>query len=239
MDSIFYHGHGRPGFKPVSSAATMFDRPLVAVEEYGAFAENSFDGTMLYRNGMEMFARGVNRVSPHGMWLDPEHVRIPPLISHFSAKLLPALPGYNEWSARCSLLLQGGRPVVDIAMFYPIAALEAYYNFNLPDNLRWGKYVPPEADYQRVSDRLTCHVRRDFTFLHPDALAAQCTRRGASLRLNNATNWQEYQVLIMPGEKVIPWESLKKSKISTTTAARWSRPPACRKDPPSSAMMPT
>lgn len=212
MDAIFYHGHGRPGFKLVSSAATMYDRPLVAAEEYGAFPENSFDPAMLYRTGMELFARGVNRVVPHGMWLDPQHVDISPLISHFSAKLIPALPGYNRWAARSSLLLQGGRPVADIAMLYPIAALEAYYTFSLPDNMRWGKYVPSEADYQRLSDLLTCQVRRDFTFLHPDALAAQCTRQGAMMRLNNATAWQDYRVLIIPGGRVIPWASLAKIK---------------------------
>jgi hypothetical protein len=212
MDAIFYHGHGRSGFKLISSAATMYDRPLVAAEEYGAYAEKNFDAAMLYRTGMELFIRGVNRVVPHGMWLDPEHVAIPPLISHFSTKLLPALPDYSRWAARNSLLLQGGRPVVDIAILYPIAALEAHYTFSLPDNMRWGKYVPPESDYQRVSDMLTCHVRRDFTFLHPDALAAQCTLQGANIHLNNETNWQDYQVLIIPGGKVIPWESLKKIK---------------------------
>ena len=212
MDAIFYHGHGRPGFKLVSSAATMYDRPLVTAEEYGAYAEKSFDAAMLYRTGMELFARGVTRVVPHGMWLDPEHVRIPPLISHFSAKLRPALPGYNEWAARTSLLLQGGRPVVDVAMLYPIASLEAYYTFSLPDKLRWGKFVPPESDYQRVSDALTCHVRRDFTFLHPEALARQCVLQGASLHLNNATNWQDYKVFLMPGGKVISWVGLQKIK---------------------------
>jgi len=212
MDAIFFHGHGRPGFKLISSAATMYDRTLVAAEEYGAYAEKSFDPAMLYRSGMELFARGVNRVIPHGMWLDPQHVRCPPLISHFSEKLLPTLPNYSEWSARSCLMLQGGRPVVDIAMFYPIASLEAYYNFALPDKMRWGRYVPPEADYQRVSDILSCHVRRDFTYLHPDALDAQCTMQGASLHLNNTTAWQDYQVLIIPGGKVIPWASLKKIK---------------------------
>ena len=210
MDAIFFHGHGRPGFKLVSSAATVYDRPLVAAEEYGAFEEKSFDPAMLYRTGMELFARGVNRVLPHGMWYDPQTVKIPPLISHFSDKLLPALPGYSEWAARCSLLLEGGRAVVDIAMLYPIAALEAYYTFSLPDKQRWGKYIPPEADYQRLSDMLTCQIRRDFTFLHPETLAAQCVLKGAILHLNNATNWQDYQVLIIPGGKVIPWESLKR-----------------------------
>ena len=212
MDAIFYHGHGRPGFKLISSAATMYDRPLVSAEEYGAYAEKSFDAAMLYRTGMELFARGVTRVVPHGMWLDPEHVRIPPLISHFSTKLRPALPAYNEWAARTSLLLQGGRPVVDVAVLYPIASLEAYYTFSLPDSHRWGKFVPPESDYQRVSDALTCHVRRDFTFLHPEALAAQCAVQGANLHLNNATNWQDYRVLLMPGGKVMAWAGLQQIK---------------------------
>lgn len=210
MDAIFYHGHGRSGFKLVSSAATWYDRPLVAAEEYGAFKEASFDSNMLYRTGMELFARGVNRMIPHGMWLDPKHVRIAPLISHFSDKLLPALPGYNSWAARSTLLLQGGRPVVDIAMLYPIAAMEAYFSFSKPDSIRSGYFVAPEADYQRLSDRLTCHVRRDFNFLHPDALEMQCARQEAMLHLNNKTTWQDYQVLIIPGGKVIPWESLKK-----------------------------
>ena len=47
MDAIFYHGHGRPGFKLISSAATVYDRALVAAEEYGAYPENEFDSQTL------------------------------------------------------------------------------------------------------------------------------------------------------------------------------------------------
>ena len=211
MDAIFFHGHGRPGFKLISSAAVMYDRPNVAAEEYGAYAEASFDAAMLYRTGMELFARGVTRVIPHGMWYLPREVRIPPLISHFSDKLRPALADYNRWVARNSLLLEGGRGVVDLALLYPIASLEAWYYFDAPANRkRWGQFVPPDSDYLRLSDWLTGHVRRDFTFLHPDALEAQTSIEAAGLRLNNATNWQNYQVVIIPGGKVIPWQSLRR-----------------------------
>ena len=212
MDASLYHGYGREGFKLVSSAATMYDRQLVGAEEFGLFAEKSFDPTMLYRTGIELFVRGANRVVPRGMWLDPLHVGYPPLLSHFSDKVLPALPGYSEWSARCCLMLEGGRPVVDLAVLYPIASLEASYDFSFPDKLRWGKFVPPEVDYLLLSDMLTCHVRRDFTFLHPEELEAQCTRQGAILHLNNTTLWQSYQAIVIPGGKVIPWASLKKIK---------------------------
>ena len=212
MDAIFYHGHGRNGFKLVSSAADVYDRPRVAAEECGAYAEADFDAAKLYRTAMETFERGANVVLPHGMWYDPQHVRIPPLISHFSDKLRPALPDYNRWVGRCCRLLQGGRHVTEIALFYPIAALEAWHRFDAPENKHFGQFVPPESDYLAVSDALTCQVRRDFTFLHPDTLARQCVPDGATLRLTNAVNRQDYRVMIVPGEAVIPWESLRRIK---------------------------
>jgi hypothetical protein len=124
IDSIHYYGHGRPGFKLTSSASASYDRPLTAVEIYGNYAK--FDAAMLYRSGLELFARGANFFLPHGMWYTPEKMRIKPLISHFSPEVGPKLATYNEWVARCSLLLQGGRHVADIGVLYPVAAMHAY-----------------------------------------------------------------------------------------------------------------
>lgn len=212
MDAIFYHGHGRPGYKLVSSAAYNHDQPVVPAEIYGAFAEKTMDPAMLYRAGMEVFARGINFIIPHGMWYNPDRVRIPPLIAHFSPKLAPSLPDYSRWVARCCLMLQGGRHIADIAMLYPIASLEAHYRFDAPDFKRFGTYVPPEADYLSVGEALTSQVRRDFTFLHPETLEAKCTLEGDMIRLNHAVNRETYRVMIMPGGKVIPWSSLRKIK---------------------------
>ncbi len=79
IDSIHYYGHGRPGFKLVSSASNSYDRPITAVEIYGNY--HPFDKTMLYRSGMELFARGGNFFLPCSMWYDPERVwfRLQPL----------------------------------------------------------------------------------------------------------------------------------------------------------------
>jgi len=215
IDSIHYYGHGRPGFKLTSSAAYSYDRPLTAVEIYGNY--KTFDATMLYRSGMELFARGANVFLPHGMWYDPQAVRIKPLISHFDPKIGPALPAYNDWVGRTCLLLQGGRHVADIGVLYPVASMLAHARLdavvdqrNKPGNTHPGLYVPPQTDVSELSDCLTGELRRDFTFLHPEILNDRCAVDGPALHLNNVTNYEDYRVLILPAGRVIYASNLKK-----------------------------
>jgi hypothetical protein len=217
IDSIHYYGHGRPGFKLTSSASASYDRPLTAVEIYGNYKQ--FDAAMLYRSGMELFARGANLFLPHGMWYDPQNVRIKPLISHFDPQVGPALPEYNNWVARASLLLQAGRHVADIGVLYPVAAMEAFARLDavvdqpkVKGNVHPGLFLPPQTDFNELSDRLTGGVRRDFTFLHPEILNDRCIIQGPNLRLNNQTNFEDYRVLILPGARVIHWSNLQKIK---------------------------
>jgi hypothetical protein len=212
LDSIHYYGHGRDGFKLPISAAFNYDRPLTAVEIYGNYPDSNVDKAMLYRSAMELYVRGANLMIPHGMWLDPATMHIPPEISHRSPRLGSELPAYNQFVGRCSLLLQGGRHVADIGVLYPVQALEAAYRFDVPGikQPNWGYDAPPEADYLKISDRLTGRVRRDFTFLHPEIIDERCRVEDATLRLNNAVNWEEYRVVLIPGGKVISWKNLQK-----------------------------
>ena len=213
LDYIFYHTHGREGFKLISSAADVYDRPVVATEICGAFLEDKFDTLMLFRTAMDVFTRGVNFVIPHGMWYDyrPEAVRIPPLISSYSPKTGPALPSYSNFVARSCYLLQGGRRVSDIAIFYPIASLQAYYTFN--SGKPFGTFAPKEADYLSVGDMLTRYIHRDFTFIHPETWESdQCKLKNNVIELSNKVNNQSFKLLILPGGKVISLASLKKIK---------------------------
>jgi hypothetical protein len=214
MDYIFYHTHGREGFKLISSAADVYDRPVVAAEMNGAFLEDRFDTLMLFRTAMDVFTRGVNFLIPHGMWYDyrPEAVRIPPLISSYSPETGPALSSYSDFTARSCFLLQGGRRVSDIAILHPIASLQAYFRFDTGKK-PWGSYAPPEADYLKVGDILTRQVHRDFTFIHPDTWnSKQCRLKEGEILLDNKMNNQVYKVLIVPGGKVISLPVLKKIK---------------------------
>jgi hypothetical protein len=212
LDSIHYYGHGRDGFKLVTSASTSYDRPVTAVEIYGNYPDNSVDRAMLYRSAMELYVRGANLMIPHGMWYEPATMYIPPEFSHRNPRFGDELPAYNDFVGRCSLLLQGGRHVAEIGILYPVVALQAAYRFDVPGRQQpnWGKDAPPEADYLTLSKRLTGSIRRDFTFLHPEIIDHRCQVQGPVLRLDNQVNHQEYRVIIIPGGKVISWSNLRK-----------------------------
>ncbi len=213
-DLIIAYGRGRDGFKLISSASDYYDRPITATEIYGALPENTVDSAMLYRALMEIQARGVNFVIPHGMWYDPTKVSIPPLISPFSEKLAPALPKYSDFVARTCYMLQGGRKIADIGLIYPIESLQAGYYFDAPENNNVpGTWAYPEADYLKVSDMLTNDIRRDFTFIHPEFLASdKYLLQKNKIHLNNTENYQDYNLLIIPSGKVISLKTLEKIK---------------------------
>ncbi len=212
-DLIIQYGRGRDGFKLISSASEYYDRPITSTEIYGALKEDIVDSLMLYRGLMEILARGVNLVIPHGMWYDPEHVHIPPLISPFSEKLAAGLPAYSDYVGRTCYLLQGGRRVADIAVIYPIASLQDGFCFDSPDNKRAGTWAYPEADYLKISEMLTNEIRRDFTFVHPEFLKSDKYEiQNDILHLSNIENHQDYKLIIIPGGRVISADALRKIK---------------------------
>ena len=212
MDSIHYYGQGRDGFKQIGSAAYNYDKPVAVVEIYGNYPDASVDAAMLYRSGMELFIRGANFFLPHGLWLDEKSVYIPPEISWRNPRLGPALPDYNPWAARISMMLQGGRHVADIGILYPIASLQANYRMDEPQKMgsRFGLYTYPECDFQELSRFLVESVRRDFTYVHPEVLDGKCEVRGDTLHMANRVNYEDYKVFIIPGGNTIHWSNLQK-----------------------------
>ena len=205
--------YGQNGHKLISSAADFYDHPLVSTEVYGAYDRTSFDSLMLYRSVMDLFARGVNLVIPHGMWYNPEKVYIPPLVSPYNKEIAFALPAYSEFVGRSSMLLRGGRRVSEIGVIYPFESLAGWFRFDNPENVRQGSYVSPETDYQTISGWLTNEIRRDFTFVHPELmLDEKYTIEEGLLKLNNNENHQAYKTLILSGSNMISHKTLDKLK---------------------------
>jgi len=199
VDVIFAYPTGRDGFKLVSDGAEYYDKPVVAGEVFNSFAPaGKKEG---YRRIMELYTRGVNRLQGSGLPL---------------TDVLGGNTTFSEWMGRCSLMLQGGRRVSEIAIFYPIADLLSFYKFDAPEftkDMRWGTFVPYDNDFLAVGEMLIGEAHRDFTFLHPDHLLSDKLKiNGATLEMENEVNHQNFKVLILPGQTVISLKALEKIK---------------------------
>lgn len=212
MDAIIGYGYGRDGHKLVSSAADYYDRPMVGAEIYGAIKDKIFDADMMFQIAMETMTRGANFIVPHGMWYK-DKVGIPPLISIHNQKLEGKLPEYSEYIGRMSYLLRGGRRVADIALLYPIADLQGFFRFQAEENVRPGHWISEYTNYTKISEILSEDVYRDFTFVHPELLLTDKYEiSDGKLKLLNNENFQDYDVLIMPAQKVMSVRTLSKIK---------------------------
>lgn len=213
MDMIHGYTYGRPGYKLISSAADYYGRNVVGAEAYGNFREK-FDKTLLYRAVMELFTRGVNFIIPHGMWYTyhPDSVRIQPLISAYNPDIAPHLKSYSDYVARCSYMLQQGYRTADIAVLYPIYAMQGWYPFTVHGSMR-GDRIAPEIDYYRLSDLFTRQLHRDFTFVHPEFFeSAEYRIDGNKLALDNSSFARTYKLLVLPGGDIFSVEAMKKIK---------------------------
>lgn len=189
IDYTHFYTRGREGFKMTSSAADVYDKPVVSAEVYAAM--KNVDSVLRYRAVMELFTRGINFIIPARNTDAP----------------------YNNFVGRSCFMLQGGRRVSEIAILYPITSLQAFFNFNNTTSTKNTAFVSKETDYQEIGNLLTQKIHRDFTFIHPDNwVSDQCKLNGAEIHLSNMENNQNYRLFIMPGGKVISLDVLKKIK---------------------------
>lgn len=201
LDEVFAYRRTQRAYKLISSAAYNWDKESVMSETYGAIKDMPVE--MLTRMGMDLYAKGINFMVPHAVWTDPKHIIFPPELSWRDPKYGPALAPYNRWIGRLNLMLRGGRHVADVAVLYPVAALQAGTRFDAGNPYTGGPTVP-EADYMDVGEILSLEARRDFTYLHPEVLQQRGAVEGNVLHLRNEVRPERYRVLVLPGAAVAP-----------------------------------
>ena len=184
-DDIYYPGRSNVGYKVVSSSAYNWDKPEMFTETFAAYSRAQYKALNpenYRRVTLDQFAMGTN-------------IQI-----EFEQKF----EGVDYMIGRLGYMLRGGRHTADIAVIYPIAALQSAYSF--PSRSMDGHYyaymggiVPAEIDYMNVGESLFRGLHLDYTYLHPEVLVEKCTVEGKELKLNNVNNWEQYKVLILPG----------------------------------------
>ena len=208
LDQIFAYDRGSRMYKVVSSAAVNYGRPLVMTECYGGM---DLPLPNLYREAMDQFVKGVNLMVPHAVWYRTNPIIFPPELSYRTEPYASELPRYNQYIGRLQRVLQQGRPVVDIAVLYPIHGLQAAYYFG-PGEPYKGGVIPKWADYMDVGERLSLELRHDFTYLHPETLDARCQVANGLLELQQPACPQQYRLVILPGMEAMSATNLAKIK---------------------------
>jgi hypothetical protein len=212
IDDIWWTGRSNVSYKVVSSAAFNYDRPLVMAETYAAYMTGQTTPKIAYRTAMDQHAMGANlQIGNRPSNDDPT-----------MGSVMSAYVGRMEY------LLRGGRHVADIAMLYPIAALQADFNFAQPVRVEpvipgargggepnfyyalEGGVLAPENDHMELGEMLYRGMRLDFTYLHPEVLEGKGLVEGARLVLNNKENREEFRVVIIPGSSTISIASARK-----------------------------
>lgn len=195
-DDIYYPGRSNVGYKVVSSSAFNWDKPEMFTETFAAYSRPQYaalNPENYMRVSLDQLTMGTN-------------IQI-----EFEQKF----DGIDRFLGRGGYMLRGGRHVADVAVLYPIAALQAAYTFSSKEQnghyyAYMGGIVPPEIDYMDVGESLFRGLRVDYTYLHPEVLVEKCRIEGRELRLDNENNWEQYKVLILPGGEVLSADAAAK-----------------------------
>jgi hypothetical protein len=110
------------------------------------------------------------------------------------------------------MILQNSRHVAEIGILYPIADLQARYNFTEYQVTNGREHIRGN-DYYNFIGMMTTKVRTDYTLIHPEVLDAKCVvTEDGLLKLNNKNNYEEYRMLIVPWNNTIHITNLDKIK---------------------------
>jgi hypothetical protein len=134
----------------------------------------------------------------------------------------------GDFVGRTEYLLRGGRHVADIAILYPIAALQAEYQFAQPVSVQpvtprgraggepgfyyalEGGIPKSQADYLQMGEMLFRGMRIDYTYLHPEVLETNCSISDGRLTIDNKVNREAFRVLIVPGSDTLSVATARK-----------------------------
>ncbi|MGA2221673.1 MAG: glycosyl hydrolase [Verrucomicrobiia bacterium] len=201
IDDIWFTGRANVSYKIVTSSAFNWDKPVVMTETFAAYRPNWANVTNAYRTTMDQHAMGTSLQIGNRPGNTPE---------------------MGRYVGRLEYLLRHGRHVADIAVLYPIAALQSAFRFAAPPRVSTrnadpnfyyaleGGIVPPEIDYMQLGEMLFRGYKIDYTYLHPEILETRCIIEGNKLIIDNKENREEFRVLIIPGGDTINLAVAKK-----------------------------
>ena len=173
--------------REATSAAHIYGKPIVATESFTSnpttlgWAQTPF---YLKQLADQNFARGVNRIvfhtSDHQPFVDDTNSQSSATMGSTTRNITWAeqAVAWNSYLARCSYLLQQGKPVADVAYFYGEGA---------PVTVPYWKSFSPAVP-----------VSTSYDYINSDVLLHHASNLSKSNFLSNGG--MSYRVLVIPDE---------------------------------------
>ena len=119
---------------------------------------------------------------------------------------------YNTWMGRCGSMLRrpNERHVADIAVLYPINAMQGTYWRDSTVAATHQGEDNRSLDYINVASILSQKICHDFSWLHPEIIDSKCSVVGSTLSQSNTVNHEQFKVFIVPACSTIAWSNLQK-----------------------------
>lgn len=148
------------------------------------------------------YVLGVNLFNPHGFHysLEGERKRDWPPSQFYHHPWWKQYDKFNDYIARNSYLLSGGRHVAKVAMLYPMTSMWA--NYIPQQQTKFSKLIEQEFNY--LTDALL-RVHFDYDYLDEDVLVGGQLQDGKL-----CVNGEEFAVIILPPLTTIKPETLDK-----------------------------
>ena len=168
-----------------------------------------FSAKIVYNEAINAYAQGVNRLilhSPAIGSISPREKKV------YKIKNNDLQTSFGKFTRSAQSLLSIGKCVSDIAIMYPVNAIQANVNFYQRNEGTRFEYPPSQIqnDYMTLMSILSVNCGQDALYIHPDDFSGRC--RVEDKKLIFEQSGMECRILFLPGANITSLTIAKKIK---------------------------
>ena len=198
--------YGTNSIKLAIPATENTDGKRIYCDIFRGYYKNSVE--IAYNETINAYAQGVNRLLVHAPNV---HSLTPREKSIYKIKKNDAIASFCDFVASAQSVLSLGKCVSDIAILYPVNAIQANVNFYQRNETKF-EYPPYQVqnDYMTLMSILSVNCGQDAMYIHPDDLTNNCRVDGK--RLIFEKTGMECRILFLPGANITSLKIINKVK---------------------------
>lgn len=198
-------------FKFATSAANVGGKPLASSESCTWLNEHFLSSWVDVKKAIDLyFLGGVNHVFYHGTAYSPKNAPWPGWLFYAAVHFQPTNPQYkdfgklNRYIARVQSFLQKGKPDNDVLLYYPLIDRYSEPGRDLLQHFDGMQHNFEGTDFEHVSKWM---LENGYAF---DFFSDRQLQRFKNIGSSIQTGGNNYQVILLPANKLITNESFSK-----------------------------